>query len=340
MARWKAVHPGHFPLKSGGIIRFFLLLLLACHLGWAPSAGAQEALKEAARERLGIGGSEAPLPAIENPVAFVIRFDSQVRGLSPGASVEIKGIRIGAVTEVALSFDQDRNAFVVFVTLVLQPDLFPSMGARPQTAEETYAAVAALVERGLRASLASKQLIGGPLVIDLDIMEDVAPASLDRTQEPPLIPTGPSQAEKVKERLQALIDKISNLPLDPLLADAKEAIQSLKALVEGPELKEALVNLRDSTAEIESFVTRMDSRLDSVVAQVNKTVASGSRMFAQAGETLASVQRSLGDRSPILTDLRKLLRELEGAARSLRLMADYLERHPDALIRGKKDTRQ
>lgn len=340
MTRRKAVEQRPFPLKSGGIIGAFIVFFLAMNLVSTAPAWGQEALKEAARERLGLGAGQAPLPAIENPVPFAIRFDNQVRGLSPGASVEIKGIRIGEVSDIQLAFDQERNAFAVFVSLVLQPDLFPAMGTRPQTAEETYAAVSALVERGLRASLASKQLIGGPLVVDLDIMEDVAAASLDRSHQPPLLPVGPSQAEKVKERLQALIDKISNLPLDPLLADAKQAIQSVKALVEGPELKQALVNLRDSTAEIESFVERMDGRMDSMVAQVNKTVASGSRMFDQAGETLASVQRSLGDRSPILTDLRKLLRELDGAARSLRLMADYLERHPDALLRGKKDTRQ
>lgn len=340
MTRRMAVEPKPFLPKCDSVICLLLGFLLALLLAWSPTASAQEALKEAARERLGIGGSEAPPPPIENPVPFMLRFDSQVRGLAPGASVEIKGIRIGAVSDIALTFDSDRNAFAVLVTLVLQPDLFPAMGTRPQTAEETYSAVAALVERGLRASLASKQLIGGPLVIDLDIMEDVASASLDRSEQPPLLPTGPSQADKVKERLQALIEKFGNLPLDPLLADAKEALQSLKALVEGPELKEALANLRDSTAQIESFMAGMDGRLDSMVAQVNKTVAAGSRMFDQAGDTLSSVQRAIGDRSPILTDLRKLLRELDGAARSLRLMADYLERHPDALLRGKKDTRQ
>ncbi len=195
-----------------------------------------------------------------------------------------------------------------------------------------YGEKSGLDEKGLRATLASKQLIGGPLV-NLDIHEDADPASLDQSHQPPLIPAGQSTAEQVKEHLQAFIDKVTNLPLEPLVDDAKESLLALKALVEGPEPKEALANLRDSTSEIEAFVEWLDGRLDSVVASING-------MLNQASETLVSVQRSLGDRSPILTDLRKLLRELDGAARSLRLMADYLERHPDALLRGKKDTRQ
>ncbi len=327
------------PPKDRRLFSLFLAPLLTMALLWSPGAEAQQALKEAAKERLGLGSSEV-LPPIENPVPFAIQFESQVRGLAPGASVEIKGIRIGEVTEIELGYDAERNAFAVLVSLVLQPDLFPAVGARPTNAEETYAAVAQLVDKGLRATLASKQLIGGPLVVDLDIDAEDEPASLDQQHQPPLIPAGPSQADKVKERLQAVIQKISDLPLDELLADAKQSLLSLKALVEGPELKETLVNLRDSTAEIEAFLQGMDGRMDRIVNQVNATVASASRMFDQAGETLSSVQRSLGDRSPILTDIRKLLRELDGAARSLRLMADYLERNPDALIRGKKDNRQ
>ncbi len=335
------VRRGFFALSLG-------LLLAALPLG---TAGAQENLPQniqdsikekvtdAVRQHLTAQQPEPP-PPIQNGVPFALRFDSQVRGLAPGASVEIKGIRIGEVRSIDLSYDQDRNAFDVFVTLVLQPSLFPAMGNRPSTPEETYDAVAELVERGLRAHLASQQLIGGSLVVDLDIQADATAASLDRTHEPPMIPTGPSRAEVVKERLQALIRKVTDLPLEPLVEDAKASLLALKALVEGPELKEALANLRDSTAEIEAFMDGMDGRMDSIVAQINATSASAGRMLDQAGETLVSVQRSIGDRSPILTDIRKLLREFEGAARSLRLMADYLERHPDALLRGKRDDRQ
>ncbi len=328
------------PVKRQGLFFLFLFALLAGQLAAVPSATAQEALKEAVRDRISAIGSEEPPPPIRNGVPFAIRFDSQVRGLAPGASVEIKGIRIGAVTAIDLAYEQETNSFAVFVSLVLQPDLFPAMGARPQNAEETYAAVAQLVDKGLRAHLASRQLIGGPLVVDLDIVDDEPPASLDRAHEPPLIPAGPSRAEKVKEHLQAFIQRIGNLPLESLVDDAKSSLLALKALVEGPELKQALANLRDSTAELDAFVERLDGRTERVVQQVNGTIASAGRMLDQAGETLVSVQNSLGPRSPILADLRKLLHEVDGAARSLRLMADYLERHPDALLRGKKDSRQ
>ncbi len=85
----------------------FLLVLAAvfvCQVAFGTAPAAQEALKEALRDRLGIGGVEAPPPPIENGVPFAIRFDNQVRGLTPGASVEVKGIRIGEVCKIDLSY--------------------------------------------------------------------------------------------------------------------------------------------------------------------------------------------------------------------------------------------
>ncbi len=315
--------------------RLRLPLLLAAGLTLAgPTAQAQEKIKDAISDRLGLETSEPQAaPRIVNGIPFQVRFDSQVRGLAAGAPVEIRGIAVGAVEAIDLAYDAENNSFAVLVSIVLQPDLFPAMGPRPQTAAETYDAVDALIKKGLRAKLASQQLLGGTMVIELDIMEDRPPAVLGRADDPPLIPSGPSQAEEIKERLRQVIAKLAEIPLDDLLTDAKETLASLKALAEGPELKEALANLRDSSAALEAFVEGLDGRLDGAIAGLQGTLAT-------ARETLASIQRAVGDRSPLLADIRRLLRDLDGAARSLRLMADYLERHPDALLRGKKEIRQ
>ncbi len=85
----------------------------------------------------------------------------------------------------------------------------------------------ALIKKGLRATLASQQLLGGNLVVELDIMADQPAAALERSGEPPGIPAGPSQAEQIKEHLRLLIAKLSEIPLDDLLADAKQTLASL-----------------------------------------------------------------------------------------------------------------
>jgi len=270
---------------------------------------------------------------ITNGVSFTVRFGGAVRGLEAGAPVEIHGLQVGVVRTVGLTYDGERNRFVVAVGIEIQPSLLPGPGdARPRNADETYAAMDALVRRGLRAGLATTQLLGGDMVVELDMRSGVAPDTLRRTGSSAEIPAAPSPAERLAERLPALLEKLGDAPVEQILADFQGSMAALKALVTGPELRGTLASLRQSGEDLNGFVKRLDARTDPVLAALTRTVD-------RAGATLGSIDRTLGERSPLVASFNNVLREAAGAARSLRLLVEYLERQPDALLRGKKEIR-
>ena len=88
------------------------------------------------------------------------------------------------------------------------------------------------------------------------------------------------------------------------------------------------------------MVDRLGGRSDALITNLNDTVRSTNRLIDHTGQTLATIERQVGDRSPLLADIRSLVQHMDGAARSMRLMAEYLERNPNALITGKSDNRR
>lgn len=308
--------------------------LLAC--GLAGAAAAQPTnLAQLSPDRLlpGAARERAPAP-IPDGVPFVVRFGGAARGLEPGAAVEINGIRVGAVRSVRLEYDAAARRFVVATEIVLLPEALPPVeGRRPRDSAETAATIAALIEAGLRARMASTRLVGGEAVVALAMVPEAPAARLGRGGALPEIPAAPTRAEETTDRLQDLLDRVSRAPVEQMVADLQEAMAGLKALVTGPELRETLAGLRDGAAELRIQVARLGARADPFMASLNETVRN-------AGRTIGSLDRQLGDRSPLIAEMHALLREMNGAARSMRLMADYLERNPDALLRGKSDSRR
>lgn len=309
------------PKYSFGLGVQVLALLLAICANMATAAGAQ-------------------VGPIVDGVPFLVRFHGTVRGLAPGAPVEVQGIRIGAVTSVGVAYAADSNSFVAPVEIVLQPSLFPALGPHPRTAAELYDAADALVRRGLRAQVSDTQLLGGEAIVSLDIQRDAAAMTLDRSGRVPELPAGPTRREMIAQQLQPLLDKLANAPIDQVFAQLQDSMAVLKQLVTGPELREALEELRGASAELRTVVGRLGARSDTLVANLNETVRSTNRLIDHAGQTIATVDRQVGDRSPLLADVRGLVQQMDGAARSMRLLAEYLERNPSALLTGKSDNRR
>jgi paraquat-inducible protein B len=283
--------------------------------------------------------SAASAPIVDG-VPFLIRFRGTVRGLTPGSPVEVRGIRIGEVTSVGVDYAPGSNSFVAPVGIVLQPSLFPAAGPQPRTAAEVYDAADVLVQRGLRAQVSDTQLLGGDAIVTLDIQPGAAPATLDRSGKVPELPAGLAPREMIAQQLQPLIDKLANAPIDQVFVELRDSMAALKQLVTGPELRGALEELRGASADLRNVVDRLGTRSDALVANLNETVRSTNRLIDHTGQTLATIDRQVGDRSPMLADIRGLVQQMDGAVRSMRLIAEYLERNPNALIRGKSDGRR
>ncbi|HME22814.1 MAG TPA: MlaD family protein [Acetobacteraceae bacterium] len=284
--------------------------------------------------------ANAAVAPIVDGVPFLIRFRGTVHGLVSGAPVEVRGIRIGEVTNVGVDYAPDSNSFVAAVGIVLQPNLFPAAGSHLRTAAEVYDAADALVQRGLRAQVSDTQLLGGDAIVTLDIQSGAAPATLDRSGTVPELPAGPTRREMIAQQLQPLIDKLANAPIDQVFAELQDSMAALKQFVTGPELRGALEELHGASADLRNVVDRLGARSDTLIANLNETVKSTNRLIDHSGQTLATIDRQVGDRSPLLADIRGLVQQLDGAARSMRLTAEYLERNPNALITGKTDDRR
>lgn len=260
-------------------------------------------------------------------IPYRLYFDGSVRGLASGAPVEFRGIKIGSVSDVRLEYDVTSRAVRIPVTIEIEPQRIDIVdGAqRPVTAGDlgdsraAYGRMQAMVGNGLRAQLQPGSLVTGQLLVALDFHPEAPAQQLKMAGPYPEIPTIPSDLEKITRSVEGVIGKIAALPLDTIAAELKETVHTVNTLINSPA------------------VTRAVTSLDGVAPLIE-----GARKTADAAATtLQSTSDMIGANSQLRRDMTDLLRELKDAARSLRTLADYLERHPDALIRGKPgDTRR
>lgn len=234
-----------------------------------------------------------------------LEFEGSVRGLNPGAPVEFRGIRIGQVREVRLEFDAPSQATRIPVLVEIEPErLGLSATAEPAAERQLWDR---LVAGGLRAQLKTGSLLTGALYVDLDFYPDDPPRPIAWDAGSPLLPTVPTPLDE----LRSLLTRLSRLPLDRM----------------GEDLSSSLSALRDTLEQTRAVLQRLDG----------ETAPELTRTLVQTRKTLESAQKVLTPGSPLQSEAQRVLHELGAAARSLRIMADYLERHPEALIRGKAE---
>ena len=84
-----------------------------------------------------------------------------------------------------------------------------------------------LVRRGLRAQISDTQLLGGEAIVTLDIQSGAQPATLDRSGKVPELPAGQTQQDRIAQKLQLLIAKLANAPIDQVFAELQESMAAL-----------------------------------------------------------------------------------------------------------------
>lgn len=262
---------------------------------------------------------------------YALYLNESVRGLSVGAPVTLFGLQVGEVTAVGLTFDQARAVFRPRALLTLFPDRIDGMlspkeraatgkpGEQLRGKARVQALRRAIEERGLRAQLRTGSLISGELYVALEYFPDSPKPKLDWTREPLELPVVPGSFAAMEARLGSILTKIDKLPLDAIGADLKKTLASAnQALKDAAELFKRL----DETLVPEGTKT---------LEELRRAIASADRVLTHADSTF------LGKDAAVPQDLRDTLQEVGRAARSVRVLADYLERHPEALIRGKTE---
>jgi paraquat-inducible protein B len=257
-------------------------------------------------------GQEAALrhPAgTDNNVQVV--FTGPAHGLTAGASVELLGIDVGEVSEVTMDFDPLTMAPRTVVDLCLHPDRLRLRGEVPSK-EASRPLLATLVARGLRAQLRTENMLTGQRYVAFELVPQrpkTKPATIDWTAVPVVLPSDEGAGDDLQGAMTRLMAKLEKVPLADLAKESALAAQEMRKMFEGT------------------------SRLVSEVAP--KATA----LMGQSQKTLAAVEQTLSGDAPLQQDLRSTLRDLSGAGVALRSLAEYLERHPESLLRGKKGDR-
>ncbi len=257
---------------------------------------------------------------------FVLYFDGSVGGLAAGASVEFRGIGVGKVVDVKLEFEPEKRDFRIPVLIEIEPERFISAAEMPQMEAARRKILDYLVEKGLRGQLKIGNLITGQQVVSLNIFPNAPRRRIVWKSPYPELPTVPAPIEEIGTRVSQILTKIDNLPFEQIGKDLSETLRSTKRLAGAPELQEAARNLDVILKEMRHFVSELRTGVTPEIAAT----------LTQAQKTIAQVENTLGSETPLQVNLNSALQELTAAARSLRALTDYLERHPEALIYGKK----
>jgi paraquat-inducible protein B len=266
---------------------------------------------------------------------FIVFFDGSVRGLTVGAPVEFRGIKMGSVVNIRAEFDRDEMAFRIPVLIDIEPERITAIGERTT---DDRAFMKKLIDAGFRAQLQSGSLLTGQLLVALDFHPDT-PVNLVGTDERyPEIPSIPTQLEEITDKVTGVLDEIAALPLAEMVEELRQTIESANRLISSPEAQQALENLNQTLTQADHLMQSLDKEVGPLVASLRETSDAARQAMVQAEAALASAESLTGEKSKLRYDLGSLMDELTSAARSIRLLADYLETHPDAFIRGKSGT--
>ena len=236
-----------------------------------------------------------------------MRFSQSLRGLSVGAPVDFIGVNIGQVFSLDLDYDAKHKSFPLVVTALVYPrrmgrayEVLEQSGA---TSEDKMARlVGQLVARGLRAQPRTGNLLTGQLYIALDFIPGSRPARFDVNARPLEIPTVSGSVQELQQKLVSIVDKIDRIPIAQI----------------GGHLDEDLVALDGALGELRTDV-----------------LPAGGAAFNSVHTTLGTVDHALADDAPWRDNIDQTLVEARSTLRSVRSLADYLDRHPEALLRGR-----
>ena len=254
---------------------------------------------------------------------YTMIFRESVRGLAIGAPVDLRGVTVGEVSKINIELDPTRKEFAMPVEIQFYPERLKARyraKAKGNAPNGTRELLNTLVDHGFRAQLRSGNMLTGQLYVALDMFPKAPPAKIAWNLNPPEFPTMQNSLEQFQTALMQIVQKIEKLPLDELAGDARQSIQRLDTTLKSAD----------------TLIKNMDGQ---VVPEARLMLEDARKSLDAVRGTMGSAKQVMSSDAPLQRDMRETLRELSRAARSLRALGEYLERHPEALLRGKQEDR-
>jgi paraquat-inducible protein B len=283
-----------------------------------------------------------------NKETMVMYFGGSVKGLNIGSPVVFRGVKVGAVKDIVLQFNSKDVTFLIPVYVEIDFDKIDLIGDKSK-GESAY--FDALIEKGLRAQLVMQSFVTGQLMINLDF-NPKAPArfvGLDkRYRELPTAASG----------LEELLKTAEELPIKDMFDKLLKAIDGIEKIVNSPNVASSLASLDDSLAKLKNVLVKVDKEAGPVLSnikdisqsikiiakngetmpgQLNKTLVAAQDALNQGEKAMISIKNITSEKSALAQEAAIALREISSAAKSIRYLTDYLQQHPEALVRGKKE---
>jgi paraquat-inducible protein B len=285
---------------------------------------------------------------------YILYFEGGMKGLSSGSTVAYRGVKIGTVVDVSIQVDTTNMSSQIPVIIEVAQNRF--MVTRGGLGEDPELNIQRLIDKGLRAKLVTESYLTGKLMIEMGFYPDTEVRLLGLDPSYPEIPTIPSTIEELRKTLM-------NLPFEELFEKALAAVEAIDGVVSSPEIPRTVTSFRmaaedlrklandletrvsvlsegagETMGDYRQLARRLDEGVAAMVAELNETLESATRSFEQMESSLGSMEDMVSEDSRMSNEVQEMLREVAAAARSIRALGEYLERHPEALIQGKQET--
>jgi paraquat-inducible protein B len=249
--------------------------------------------------------------------AFTMYFKGSLRGLSPGAPVELHGIEVGEVKSVDVEYDADAGALRFPVAVNIYPQRIrgrQGADAKPTAAKgdaehSSRRLIDSLVAHGLRAELRTANLLTGQKYVELDMHADTPAEKVAWTGQAAVFPTVSNGIDEIQDSVAGIARKLNKVPFDQI----------------SYRLLSTMTSLEQTLKSTDQLMRHVDSN---IAPQVEATLA-------EARDAMKNAKDLLAQDAPLRSDLNATLLELSRAAKSVNALVDYLQRHPESLLRGK-----
>ncbi len=264
-------------------------------------------------------------------VPLLAYFQSSVAGLGPGSPVDLFGLDIGRVTAVTPQIAPDRPQ--VQVAIEIEPErAFPDAAT---SWRDPVQVLQRLVAGGLRAELSTRNFITGQEAVSLEFVPGAAAATIGREGDAIVVPSQAGGAAGLVDAVSAVAAQLSQVPFGQIAGNLNQLLANANQTLGSPDMRTAIRSLSATLQDLQKLVRQTNSGLTPALNRLPAISEQLQQAMTHANELLAGAGSSYGTNSDFHRDLEQLMEQASDAARSVRMLADFLNRHPEALVRGR-----
>lgn len=272
-------------------------------------------------------------------------------GLKEGTPVTMRGVQIGQVKDVELFFTGKGHEVGIMVVIQVRRGSIKTLDGVARVATLSDAEVVRQqAAEGLRAEVKSSSPIAGQKSIELDFHPERPPRFAGIETPYPEVPTAPTGMERLNDRIEETLQKISDIPIEEVVTQLRETLRSTQALLDSGDLRGAVANMRVAMAAANQTLKRAETTMggvDELVSDARTTLTTANDTVKSLGttvdgmnRTLATVDRNVERTAQTQFEAAQTLDEMRELMKSLRFLVDTLQQHPESLLQGKPEPKE